>query len=163
MTSAEFHSIFEANQDAVYGFAWRMTGSPDTAEDIAQDCFLQLLAAPAKYDDARGSMRAWLLGMARNLILKRWRLEGRWSPLDDEEFAVDPLPGDCRADEQVAIAVQSLPPLQRELLILIEYEGMTLEEAAHAVAAEVGTVKARLHRARNNLRRMLEPLRSALR
>ena len=50
-----------------------------------------------------------------------------------------------------------------ELLILIEYEGMTLEEAAQAVAAEEGTVKARLHRARQNLRRMLEPLRSALR
>ena len=74
-----------------------------------------------------------------------------------------PLLGDCRADEQVAMAVQSLPPLQRELLILIEYEGMTLEEAAQAVAAEVGTVKARLHRACQNLRRMSEPLRSALR
>ncbi len=160
MTTAELQSIFEGNRDAVYGFAWRMTGSPEAAEDIAQDCFLQLLKSPGHYDGTRGPIRAWLLGVARNLILKRWRAEGRWTSLDDEVFAVEPPSNDCRVDEKVAHAVQSLPPLQREVLILIEYEGLTLEEAAHAVAAEVGAVKARLHRARSNLRRMLEPLRS---
>lgn len=160
MTNAEFQSIFEANRDAVYGFAWRMTGSPETAEDIAQDCFLQLLKSPGRYDGKRGPIRAWLLGVARNLILKCWRSEGRWTSLEDEAFAVNPPSGDCRVDERVAHAIQSLPPLQREVLILIEYEGLTLEEAAHAVSAEVGTVKARLHRARNNLRTVLEPLRS---
>jgi RNA polymerase sigma-70 factor (ECF subfamily) len=158
--NTEFKSIFEANKDAVYGFAWRMTGSPATAEDIAQDCFLQLLQIPGRFDSQRGHIRAWLLGVARNLILKRWRAEGRWTQLDDEAFAVEPPPQDCRLEEKVEHAVQSLPPLQREILILIEYEGMTLEEAADAVSTEVGTVKARLHRARNNLRRMLEPLRS---
>jgi RNA polymerase sigma-70 factor (ECF subfamily) len=161
MTDAEFQSIFEANKDAVYGFAWRMIGSPEAAEDIAQECFLQLLKSPARYDTTRGPVRAWLLGVTRNLILKRWRTEDRWIPLDGEAFSVDPLSNDCRIDEVVAHAVQSLPPLQREVLILIEYEGMTLEEAAHAVGADVGTVKARLHRARGNLRRLLEPLRSA--
>lgn len=161
MTSAEFESIFEANRHAVYGFAWRMTGSTETAEDIAQDCFLQLLKSPRHYDVRRGPIRAWLLGVARNLILKRWRADGRWTSLDEEAFAVDAPANDCRVDEKVAHAVQSLPPLQREVLILIEYEDLTLEEAAQAVAAEVGTVKARLHRARNNLRRMLEPLRTA--
>lgn len=161
MTSADFQLIFEANKDAVYGFAWRMTGSPETAEGIAQDCFLQLLKSPGRYDGTRGAIRPWLFGVARNLILKRWRAEGRWTSLDDEALAVDPPASDCRVDEKVAQAVQSLPPLQREVLILIEYEGLTLEEVGNAVAAEVGTVKARLHRARNNLRRMLEPLRSA--
>lgn len=159
MTTADFETIFELNRDAVYGFAWRMTGSPSTAEDIAQDCFVQLLKAPKNYDGKRGPVRAWLLGVARNLICKRWRSEGRWTTLDDESFAVSPPANDCRLDEQVAHAVKSLPPLQREVLILIEYEGLTLEEAAAAVETEVGTVKARLHRARNNLRQMLEPLR----
>ena len=145
MTSAEFQAIFEANKDAVYSFAWRMTGSAETAEDIAQDCFLQLLNAPARYDRERGPVRTWLFGIARNLILKRWRSEGRWITLDDDAFAVEPPSNDCRVDEMVAAAVQSLPPLQREVLILIEYEGLTLEEAASAVAAEIGTVKARLY------------------
>jgi RNA polymerase sigma factor, sigma-70 family len=162
VTNSELQTIFEANKDAVYGFAWRMTGSADTAEDIAQECFLQLLKAPKRYDDARGPIRPWLLGVARNLILKRWRSEGRWSPLDDEAAQVDPPAIDCSLENRVANAVHSLPPLQREVLILVEYEGMTLEEAATAVATDSGAVKARLHRARNNLRRMLEPLRSAL-
>jgi RNA polymerase sigma-70 factor (ECF subfamily) len=162
VNDAEFQSIFEAHQDAVYSLAWRMTGSAEAAEDIAQDCFLQLLKSPRRYDGSRGPMRPWLLGVARHLILKRWRREGRWTSLDDENLTVDPAPGDCRVDEQVARAVQSLAPLQREVLILVEYEGLTLEEAARAVAADVGSVKARLHRARNNLRRMLEPLRSAI-
>ncbi|HSB17988.1 MAG TPA: RNA polymerase sigma factor [Bryobacteraceae bacterium] len=160
MTTAELQSVFEGNRDAVFGFAWRMTGSPETAEDIAQDCFLQLLKSPGHYDGMRGPIRPWLLGVARNLILKRWREEGRWTALDEEELAVVPTSNDCRVDEKVAHAVQSLPPLQREVLILIEYEGLTLEEAGRAVGAEVGAVKARLHRARNNLRRVLAPLRS---
>lgn len=160
MTRHHLQSIFEAHKDAVYGFAWRMTGSPATAEDIAQDCFVQLLKSPDRYDDSRGPIRAWLLGMARNLILKRWRAEGRWTSLDEETSRLESHPSDCSVELAVAQSVQSLAPLQREVLILIEYEGLTLEEAARAVAAEVGTVKARLHRARNNLRRMLEPLRS---
>jgi RNA polymerase sigma-70 factor (ECF subfamily) len=60
----------------------------------------------------------------------------------------------------VAQAVQALPPLQRETLILFEYEELPLEEIARTVDAEVGTIKARLHRARENLRRMLAPLRA---
>lgn len=162
MTHVEFELIFEANKDAVYGFAWRMSGSPTMAEDVTQDCFLQLLRAPKQYNSARGPIRAWLLGIARNLILKRWRSEGRWTSLDDETIAVEPLASDGRVEEKVAHAVQSLPPLQREVLILIEYEGLTLEETARAVTAEIGTVKARLHRARNNLRLLLKPLRSAI-
>jgi RNA polymerase sigma-70 factor (ECF subfamily) len=54
--------------------------------------------------------------------------------------------------------VRALPPLQREVVILVEYEGLTLAEVARAVDAEVGTVKSRLHRARENLRRALAPL-----
>ena len=60
----------------------------------------------------------------------------------------------------VGRAVRALRPLQREVVILAEYEGLTLAEIARAVDADVGTVKSRLHRARENLRRMLAPLRS---
>jgi RNA polymerase sigma-70 factor (ECF subfamily) len=162
VTNNDLETIFEANKDAVYGFAWRMTGSADIAEDIAQECFLQLLKTPGRYDDQRGPIRPWLLGVARNLISKRWRSEGRWSSLDEEIAVVDPPSVDCGVEIRVGRAVQSLPPLQREVLILVEYEGMTLDEAATAVATDVGALKARLHRARNNLRRMLQPLRSAI-
>jgi len=58
----------------------------------------------------------------------------------------------------VAEAVAALPPLQREALILAEYEEMSLEEIGRATGVELAAVKSRLHRARENLRRMLAPL-----
>ena len=160
MTHAEFEQIFEAHQDAVFGFAWRMTGSPTAAEDIAQDCFITLYKSPGSFDPARGSLRSWLLGIARNLLLKQWRKEHRWVVLEDEAIQRECPPADWSAVERVAHAVRTLPLLQREVVVLVEYEGMTLQEAAAAVGAEVGSVKARLHRARENLRSALEPLRS---
>ena len=161
MTNADFTAIFSEHKDSVYRFAWRMTGSASAAEDVAQDCFVALWRAPEQYDAGRGPLRAFLIGMAR-IVFNRWRVESRWSPLDDEAFLAEPLdPGRWEAAELVAQAVQSLPPLQREALILAEYEGMTIDEVARAVDAEATAVKARLHRARENLRRMLAPLRKS--
>jgi len=138
-----------------------MTGSGSAAEDVAQDCFVALWRAPEQYDAGRGPVRAFLIGVARNIIFNRWRAERRWSPLDEDAFLAEPLdPGRWEAAELVAQAVQSLPPLQREALILAEYEEMKIEDVARTVDAEVSAVKARLHRARENLRRILAPLRN---
>lgn len=161
MTEAEFEAVFHEHKNAVYRFAWRMTGSPDAAEDIAQEVFVSLLRRPEGFDCTRGSLRAFLLGAARNQALKRWRGESRWQELEDDQFAAEPLDiGRRETAEIVAAAVQSLPPLQREVLVLFEYEELSLDETAGIVQAEIGTVKARLHRARENLRRMLAPLKS---
>ena len=162
MTQTAFESAFDEHKDAVYRFAWRMAG-PDFAEDIAQDVFLTLLRHPERFDPTRGTLRAFLLGVARNLALKRWRDTHRWDPLDDEAFmtpAIDPTQGETA--EIVGAAVRALPPLQREALILAEYEELSLDEIARAVDAEVGTVKSRLHRARQNLKRLLAPIRPSV-
>ena len=160
MTGTEFRSAYHEHKDAVYRFAWRMTSSPDASEDIVQEVFLSLLRHPDRFDSAKGPLRPFLLGVARNLVLKRWRAENRWSAVVDEQFVAQPIaqPVDVTQGETagiVAAAVGSLPPLQREVLLLAEYEELSLDEIARAVEAEVGTVKARLHRARENLRRML--------
>ena len=158
MTDAEFRDAFHGHKDVVHRFAYRMTGSSSTAEDIVQDCFLILWRKPAAYDPGRGGMRAFLLGITRNLVLKRWRDERPHEPLDDS-FIGQPLSilDDGRA-EAVEKAILMLPPLQREAVVLAEYEEMSLEEIAHATAADLAAVKSRLHRARQNLRRMLAPL-----
>jgi len=139
-----------------------MTSSPAVAEDIAQDVFLSLFRLPHRFDPSRGSMRAFLLGVARNLALKRWRDEARWEELGDGQFVAEPVSIDRIERRDIAAivgsAVRSLPPLQREVLILAEYEELSIEEIARTVDSEVGTVKSRLHRARENLRRMLAPL-----
>jgi len=159
MTDTEFEAVFREHKDAVYRFAWRMTNSPEAAEDIAQDVFVSLLRRPGSFDPVRGSLRSFLLGMARNLALKRWRSESRWDELDDEQFEAEPVNPACgEIAELVGLAVRSLSPLQREVLILSEYEEFSLEEIARIVESEIGTVKSRLYRARENLRRMLAPL-----
>jgi RNA polymerase sigma-70 factor (ECF subfamily) len=161
VTDAEFQAVFDEHKDAVYRFAWRMAGSPSAAEDVTQDVFLALLRHPRRFDPARGTLRAFLLGIARNLVLKRWRAEHRLDPLEDDALAAQPIdPGRGAIGDVVGRAVQALAPLQREVVILAEYEGLTLAEIALAVGAEVGTVKSRLHRGRENLRRALAPLRS---
>jgi RNA polymerase sigma-70 factor (ECF subfamily) len=159
MTDAEFETVFREHKDAVYRFAWRMTSSPEAAEDIAQDVFVSLLRRPGSFNPARGALRSFLLGAARNLALKRWRSESRWDELDDERFVAEPVDPECgEVAELVGLAVRSLPPLQREVLVLSEYEELSLEEIGRIVESEIGTVKSRLYRARENLRRMLAPL-----
>ena len=159
MTDSEFRAVFEQQKDAVYRFAWRMSGSEAMAEDITQEVFLALLVQPERFDPARGALRSFLLGIARNLALKKWREQNRWVDLDAEEIEAPPLSIETLdASEAVGAAVRALPVLQREALILAEYEGLSLEEIARTLDAEIGTVKSRLHRARENLRRVLAPL-----
>jgi RNA polymerase sigma-70 factor (ECF subfamily) len=136
-----------------------MMNSPQAAEDVTQEVFVSLLRRPDAYKPGRGSLPAFLIGIARHLVLKRWRDERSWEPLDDENFVAEPVDFEKGETLQIiAEAVQKLPPLQREALVLAQYEELTLTEIARAVDCEVGTVKARLARARENLRRMLRHL-----
>jgi RNA polymerase sigma-70 factor (ECF subfamily) len=141
-----------------------MTNSRDAAEDITQDVFLELLRQPGRLDATRGQMRSFLVGIARNLVLKAFRRDkNRWSALDEEQFVAQPVDiAGYEIADVISNSIQDLPPLQREVLVLAHYEGLSLEEIARGVAAELGTVKSRLHRARENLKRMLAPLKGVV-
>lgn len=153
-----FRTLFEAHRDAVFRLAYHLTGATDTAEDIAQDCFLRLVRAPGRFDDRRGTLRQYLYGMVRNLVRQRWQADGREVPLDDEGGAVPPdLALQAEVTDAVRSAVAALPLLQREALVLFEFEGCSLEEVAAAAGCDTGTVKSRLHRARERLKRSLAP------
>ncbi len=159
MTDADFQDAYAAHKDVLFRFAWRMTGSPAAAEDLVHDSFIALLRNPAAFDRERGTLRSFLLGITRNLALKRARGERTFRDLDDDS-AISPsldIVGRERAGV-IAEAISRLPPLQREVLILAEYEELTLDEICRAVDAELPAVKSRLHRARENLKRMLRPL-----
>lgn len=160
MTEAAILAAWYDHKNTVYQFAWRMTGSPSIAEDVLQEVFLALIRVPDGFDARRAPLRAFLLAVARNQVRKRWEKERRWNTLDDytlEAAPMDPFAGEVT--DLVARAVQALPPLQRETLVLFEYEGLSLEEIARTVDAEVGAIKSRLNRARENLRLMLAQLR----
>ena len=97
--------------------------------------------------------------MTRNLALKRLRWDRPYDELEEESATCAPIdPAGLERGEMVARAVAALPPIQRETLILAEYEDLSLEEIARATGTELAAVKSRLHRARMNLRRTLAPL-----
>ena len=135
---SSFLTLYRRYRTPLFRFAWRLTGSVATAEDVLQECFLALLQG-ARFDVDRGSLRAYLFGIARNLALKRIRLAERESEeLEDTEAGLDPLEDLLSAErsEAVARAVLALPPFQREALILFEYEELSLEEIAQVAGIE---------------------------
>jgi RNA polymerase sigma-70 factor (ECF subfamily) len=162
---AAFLALYERHRDAVFRFAYRMLGSAALAEDIAHDCFLSLLKRPEGFDSRRASLRTFLLAAARNLALKHFRSQRGDAAVEDlaEEPRAPERQGPLRQllDDELSLEVQkaidNLPPLQREALLLFEYEELALSEIGAVVGADVGTVKARLHRARQSLRKQLAP------
>jgi RNA polymerase sigma-70 factor (ECF subfamily) len=159
MTGAEFHEAYGRHKDVLYHFARRMTGSAAVAEELVHDCFLMVWRNAAAYRPDRGTMRSFLIGVTRNLALKHLQRERPFDELEEDSAVCGPIDAAGRErGELVAQAVAALPPLQREALILAEYEELSLDEIARATGAELAAVKSRLHRARENLRRMLAPL-----
>jgi RNA polymerase sigma-70 factor (ECF subfamily) len=163
MIDAEFREAYERNKDLLFRCAWRMTGSSEKAEDIVQESFLRLWRGAATYNPARGSLRSFLLGVTRNLALKEMSREREFDELEESAAVCGPLdPVNRERGEVVSEAVRALPPLQREAVIMAEYEEMSLEEIANVTGADLAAVKSRLHRGRQNLRRMLAPLLSSI-
>jgi len=162
---AAFLLLYERHRNAIFRFAYRLLGSVETAEDITHDCFLSLIRKPGNFDPERASLRTYLYAAARNLALKCFRSQGRETAIDDlsEHPAIprreEPLRRllDQELVAKVKEAVADLPPLQREALVLFEYEGLPLSEIANVVGTDVGAVKSRLHRARERLRNSLAP------
>lgn len=164
-----FLVVYERYGDAIYRVAYRMLGDVGLAEDIRHECFMTFVRRPERFDPARASLRTFLLAITRHLSLAARRRRSRGEGVDVADEAVpdgtrpDPLRHLLRNEvrERVRAAVATLPMLQREALVLVDYEGVSLAEAAAVAGADIGTLKARLHRARAALRRIL--IRDALR
>ena len=163
--SEGFRQLFHRHYEAVFCFAYRLSGSVSAAEEITQDCFLSLLQHPVRYNASRGSLKTYVYGIARNLFLKQLRRSGLDVNLEDSGAVVrrheglDPAELVLREElgDAVRKAVATLPPLQREALVLFEYEGLPLADISRIVGVDVMTVKSRLARARDNLRLWLTP------
>ena len=149
---------FDQYHEAVFRFAYRLTRRAETAEDITQESFLAFVRHPGRFDPARGTIKTYLFSIARNLVLKDYRDNRPEVQFEGEEFArvADPRPG-AELSSVIEQAVAALPAMQQEALVLFEYEGFTLEEIAQIASADVGTIKSRLHRAREGLKRTLAP------
>jgi RNA polymerase sigma-70 factor (ECF subfamily) len=159
--AAAFQLLYERHWNAVYRFAWLLAGSVPDAEDITQECFLALVRKAAAFDAGRSQLRTWLIAIARNQYLVRRRAGGREESAAGMERAdVSPMVEDelirMERAEAVRCAMQALPPPQREALYLFEFEGLSLADTAGVLEIEPNAVKARLHRGRQQLKRLLE-------
>ena len=161
--------LYRRRQGSIYRFALQMSGSKTIAEDVTQEVFLFLMREGHVFDPARGSVSAFLLGVARNHVLRRLRVEQLLAPLgddsDDDAQSLHPSTDLCpledltRAEtiESVRKAVLSLPSKYREVVVLCELQDISYGETAEILGCAIGTVRSRLHRARALLLAKLRP------
>jgi RNA polymerase sigma-70 factor, ECF subfamily len=173
-----FSLLFRRRRGAVYRFALHMTGRPAVADDVTQDTFLAVMRDAGRYDPARATVVAWLCGIARHHVLRRFERERPMQTIaidedlaaDDRSLAIDnTVLGDltrAEAVDAVRDAVMTLPIRYREAVVLCDLQELTYADAAAALGCAIGTVRSRLHRARALLASKLsaerEPSRGAV-
>jgi RNA polymerase sigma-70 factor (ECF subfamily) len=155
----DFHSLYERHAQDVYRFALYLSGDPSLAEEIAQEAFVRAWVTPGEVRG--GSVRAYLLAIARNLYRAEMQRRGRRVALD--AALPDPRPGPeavaCGRQELHALlaALQALPEADRAALLMHAQDGLPYAAVAEALGLSVGAVKVRVHRARLKLRQLHDP------
>ncbi|TMD60510.1 MAG: sigma-70 family RNA polymerase sigma factor [Chloroflexi bacterium] len=155
--------LYDRYGRVVFGVLHALLPSPEAAEEVVQDAFHSVWRRARDYDAAKGSVRTWLLAIARNAAIDWRRTRGKRSererPLEEVSERADPAADDLveRAvrSERVRDALAALPPEQREVVVLSYYLGYTQEEIAQRTHAPVGTVKGRARLAMLKLRQTL--------
>lgn len=157
-----FNEVYASNRNRIYGFVYRMTFNQTIAEDITHEVFILLIENPQRFYAERGSILTFLCAVARNLVMNHLRLKYNSDVAIDEfeDFDVaesetknNPLSDLLKLElaAQIDACIAALPPLQREAIILREFQGLSYEEIAKITNSEKSAVKTRLHRARQTL------------
>jgi RNA polymerase sigma factor (sigma-70 family) len=159
-----FAVLFDRYHDVIHGYAARRLG-PALADDVAAETFLIAFDRRGRYDLRRPDARPWLYGIASNLIARHRRAEVRQyralarSGTDDvAEGHADLVAG--RLDAQaarapLASALAGIGSGDRDVLLLVAWAGLTVQEAGEALGVPAGTARSRLHRARKKIRAAL--------
>jgi RNA polymerase sigma-70 factor (ECF subfamily) len=130
-----------------------MSGRVEIAEEVTQEVFLALITRPRAFREAAGALQGFLIGIARNKLRRYLSAYGR--PEAGSNAAIEPdfeLPAaDPFEVAELRAAILSLPRRYREVVVLCELDEMSYEAAARSLGCAVGTVRSRLHRARQIL------------
>ncbi len=161
-----FQTLFELYRAPLYGFFYRRLGNRERAEDLTQDTFIAVIRAVERYEPL-ASVRTYFYSIASNILLSERRRQSRQrgAPEGDSEAEAPVEPRqDHDPDDVLWVrgALERLEPLEREILMLREYEQLSYEEIGDVLVLPVNTVRSRLFRAREALRSQLQPDRHAL-
>ena len=157
-----FTMLYRRRQGGIYRFVLEMSGSASLAEDVTQEVFMALIRDNRGYDPSRGSLGAYLLGMARHhalRLIKRDRTyvsisptrDGSWDSGDLAPLSPENPHSEMSRRESIHLvqqAILSLPEHYREAVVVCDLNEMSYEDAASVLGCSVGTVRSRLHRGR---------------
>jgi RNA polymerase sigma factor (sigma-70 family) len=162
--ASAFPEVMRRHGAAVHAYLARR-GGRDTADDLLSEVFLRAYSASRQYDERWADARPWLYGIARNVLREHWRRSAaedgraRFARLAPDE---DPWPDvDDRLDaaarwSSLRRALATLAAGDREVLLLVTWEGLTPAEAAVVLGIPQGTARSRLCRAKAVMRQLLD-------
>lgn len=170
-----FNVLVERYQSRLLNFVYRTTGDRERAEDLVQEAFVRIYRHLHRFDQTK-KFSTWAYTIASNLaknelrnrsrsplvlfqaIRRSWEADERPLEWEDNTYRPDDLYRKRHLRQMVESAVAELPEHHRVVFILREVEGKTYEEMAEITGCNLGTVKSRLNRARNNFAQLIEPL-----
>lgn len=170
-----FDELVDRYQSRLLNFVYRTTGDRERAEDLVQETFIRVYRHLHRFDQTK-KFSTWVYTIASNLaknelrnrsrnplvlfqtIRKDWEADQRPLQWEDNTYRPDDLFRKRHLRSMVESAVEELPRHHRQVFVLREMEGKTYEEIAEITGCNLGTVKSRLNRARNNFAQLIAPL-----
>lgn len=156
--------LYDATLSRVYGLALRITRNKQSAEEVTEDVFWQVWRNARDFDPKRGSVIAWLLMMTRSRALDYLRRQDLAETSEEpeslvSEVALDENPQDLlcaiQNNKLLNAALLELEPIQRQLIAMAFFRGLTHEEITEFTGIALGTVKSHIRRALKRLQGIL--------
>jgi len=170
-----FSELVDRYDKRLLNFVYRTVGDRERAQDLVQETFVRVYRHLHRFDQTK-KFSTWIYTIAGNLaknelrnrsrnplvlfqtIKKNWEADHRPLEWEDTKLRPDDLFRKRHLKEMVEASVAELPEHHRIVFVLRELEGKTYEEIADITGCNLGTVKSRLNRARNNFARIIAPL-----
>jgi RNA polymerase sigma-70 factor (ECF subfamily) len=169
---AAWEAVVISHGKRIFNLSYRYTNRKEEAEDLTQEILVRVYQNLKSYRPEAGSFQSWVLRVARNLIIDRYRQSRRFAQTGGSEeletlnLADSNIPNPQRVAEQNEASrflqggLQTLSPELKEAIILRDLEGMAYNEIAELLQIPEGTVKSRINRGRVELAKVLIKRRS---
>jgi RNA polymerase sigma-70 factor (ECF subfamily) len=152
---ATYEECVDQYADSMYRVAFRLLGNPDQARELVQETYLQ---AWQNLDRLRGKnqLKSWMFSILRNQYTKQLRKLSKVSQLESPDRIPTVQANTTDTSELIQSAINQLGDKHKLPVLLVSMEGLTVEQAAEVLEVPKGTILSRLHRARKELKTILE-------